>query len=100
MKFISSFLAGLGLVILTGCVTTPTEPYNIQQTQFNLTIIPNTEEFLTPKKPGMTVLGEAVIGQGYCVIRLKNYPQCLLHEIRHCIEGNFHKHDKTNEDDC
>ena len=100
MKVISSFLAGLGLVILTGCASTPADLYNFQQTKFNLTIIPNTEEFILPKQHGVTTYGEAVIGQGYCVIRLKKYPRCLLHEIRHCIEGDFHKHDETNKDDC
>lgn len=34
-----------------------------------------------------------------CVIALRKYPQCLLHEIRHCIEGDWHG-DLPNSDDC
>ena len=100
MKTIAFFLAGLGLVVLTGCTSTPQDFYTFQQTEFKLTVIPNTENFSLPKRKGVTTYGEAVIGHGYCVIRLKNYPRCLLHEIRHCIEGDFHKHDEINNDDC
>lgn len=26
-----------------------------------------------------------------CIIYLRNYPQCLAHEVRHCLEGNWHE---------
>jgi hypothetical protein len=34
-----------------------------------------------------------------CVIYLKQYPVCLQHEVRHCLEGHFHG-SKKNGDDC
>lgn len=34
-----------------------------------------------------------------CIIALRRYPECLLHEIRHCIEGPWHG-DKRNNEDC
>lgn len=34
-----------------------------------------------------------------CVITLREYPQCLLHEIRHCIEGQWHP-GRTSDEDC
>jgi hypothetical protein len=30
-----------------------------------------------------------------CIIILKSYPTCLLHEIRHCFEGNWQLADGT-----
>lgn len=35
-----------------------------------------------------------------CEIILKRYPVCLLHEIRHCIEGDWHPRDEPNTEDC
>jgi len=36
---------------------------------------------------------------GICEITLREYPTCLLHEIRHCIEGNWHE-GRTSDEDC
>ena len=33
-----------------------------------------------------------------CIIALRRYPECLLHEIRHCIEGQWHPGRETDED--
>lgn len=35
-----------------------------------------------------------------CEIILKRYPVCLLHELRHCIEGDWHPRDEPNTEDC
>jgi len=35
-----------------------------------------------------------------CVINLRKYPRCLLHEVRHCIEGDWHDPDVPNDEDC
>lgn len=32
-----------------------------------------------------------------CIIYLRQYPQCLAHEVRHCYEGNWHEGRKTDE---
>ena len=32
-----------------------------------------------------------------CTIYLRNYPECLAHEVRHCYEGNWHKGRKSTE---
>ena len=34
-----------------------------------------------------------------CVITLRQYPECLLHEIRHCFEGQWHDA-RPNSEDC
>lgn len=83
---------------LAGCGAAP--QHDFKQTQFHLTVIPNTDDFLTASTPGVVIEAEAAISDGFCAIRLRKYPQCLQHEIRHCIEGNWHEGDKTNFDDC
>ncbi len=37
--------------------------------------------------------GESVCTKDHCVltIRRDKYPQCFLHEIRHAMEGEFHR---------
>jgi hypothetical protein len=39
-------------------------------------------------------------GKRMCVINLREYPRCLLHEIRHCIEGDWHDPQIPNSEDC
>lgn len=34
---------------------------------------------------------------GKCIIYLRQYPQCLAHEVRHCLEGNWHEGRHTDE---
>lgn len=34
-----------------------------------------------------------------CIIALRRYPECLLHEIRHCIEGDWHP-GRNSDEDC
>ena len=35
-----------------------------------------------------------------CHIVLRKYPVCLLHELRHCLEGDWHPRDAPNTEDC
>lgn len=44
------------------------------------------------------VLGIAEIVGSTCTIYIRRYPQCLLHEVRHCFEGNWHEGKKSDED--
>lgn len=90
MKFLYALVLS---TLLVGCASAPT--YTIQQTQFKLTVI-ETSDFLSGNNPA--IKGEAEIRPGECVIRLRKYPQCLLHEIRHCVEGNWHEGRNTTED--
>lgn len=47
----------------------------------------------------LPTLGRQQTVGGVCFIKLKQYPICLQHEIRHCIEGNWHQGYESN-DDC
>lgn len=33
-----------------------------------------------------------------CTIILRKYPQCLMHEVRHCMEGNWHEGRESTQD--
>ena len=49
--------------------------------------------------PTLATLGHAQwVGQ-LCTITLREYPYCLQHEVRHCLEGKWHG-DEPNHDDC
>lgn len=45
------------------------------------------------------VLGYSVRSEETCIIVLKQYPTCLLHELRHCLEGPWHG-SEMNGDYC
>lgn len=49
--------------------------------------------------PSINTAGIAYITDTECVIVLKQYPVCLLHEVRHCLEGQWHG-DKPSSEDC
>jgi len=42
--------------------------------------------------------GIAYITDTECAIVLKQYPVCLLHEVRHCLEGQWHG--GNSSEDC
>lgn len=72
----------------------------------------NSEPVKSEAKPFKTFTGPIVVEQdvdlptlgrqqtvgGLCFIKLKQYPICLQHEVRHCIEGDWHKGVKSDED--
>lgn len=91
---------GILSVFLFGCQSISQPKYDFKQTSFQLEIVPNSTEFVTPDPKGL-IDGEAHINfnTNTCKIILRKYPQCLLHEIRHCIEGNWHE-GKASHDDC
>jgi hypothetical protein len=49
--------------------------------------------------PSIKTAGIAYITDTECAIVLKQYPVCLLHEVRHCLEGQWHG-DKPSSEDC
>jgi hypothetical protein len=85
------------LAALTGCAAFDAPVYNVEHTQFKLTIR------VDPNLP-RNINGEAALlefmGQKHCVITLRQYPMCLLHELRHCVEGHWHDPKVANSEDC
>ena len=77
----------LCLIMLTGC-TTPT--YTLERNSIKITVIEVKQ---------LPTLGHAAWTKDTCFIALREYPKCLQHEIRHCLEGKWHG-DTKNDDDC
>lgn len=68
------------LMLIVGCSTEPTFK-DVTNPIVNIVISEN---------PLMQQEGLAYINGGECKIVLKRYPKCLKHELRHCLEGDWH----------
>ena len=81
-------------LLTTSCAQV--EDYQIIDKHFNLRLALVDQ----PTLGGKNVAGVAYYGGKTCVIILdkQKYPRCLLHEIRHCIEHDWHKGYDTTED--
>lgn len=92
--FSGAALCGAALVLLTGCDSNAFghPPATLKRSEFTVKV---REAELAANVYGLSVWDEA--GQT-CHVILLQYPTCLLHEIRHCIEGNWHPGDETTED--
>ena len=80
----------VALFLLAGCNTFDEPQKRIENTRFDFTLHIN---------PELKTDGLAVWSNTTCTIYLKYYPICLAHELRHCIEGNWHD-EKPNGEDC
>lgn len=76
------------LLLLAGCASEATINDVVNRT-VNITVIEN---------PLIEPDGLAFIGGDTCTIILKRYPKCLKHEIRHCLEGQWHGENESSED--
>lgn len=82
--------------VAMGCANTPPKP-TIMQTSFAFELVIDSSVSSQHSTLGVTY-GRAEYAPGYCRITLREYPTCLLHEIRHCIEGDFHPNIDSVED--
>ena len=83
-------------LILAGCqVFDAPEKPQIVYPQFQFVIVESSNG-LKPDEQGMATIFP---NMKVCAVQLKTYPRCLLHEVRHCIEGKWHG-DEKNGDDC
>jgi hypothetical protein len=92
-------------LLLAACGDTGQTPFSASKPpqivypdfQFHIRVEPD-------QLPKPTVNGTATLmelnGKRICVVNLREYPRCLLHEIRHCIEGDWHDRDIPNAEDC
>ena len=85
------FLA-FALVILSGCSSFDA-PKPIMQKNVMTIVVTESKDL----PPG--VLGMAKESGGLCFIYLREYPYCLQHEVRHCLEGAWHG-SQPNSEDC
>lgn len=80
----------LGCLLLSGCSVFSTPPTAEPQRKaftFDLRI-----------EPGLDIAGLALSDGQTCTVFLREYPTCLKHEIRHCIEGDWHGSEPNGED--
>lgn len=85
---------------LSGCAAFDAEPYNIIHPISHITITVDPMLGMMPNQYGSHEQGQAVVNCDTCHITLREYPVCLAHEMRHCIEGQWHPPMVANDDDC
>lgn len=78
-------------VLLSGCSFNPPKPV-MQRNVTTITVVESKD--MPPRK-----LGGAIYSGDNCIIVLREYPYCLQHEVRHCLEGEWHGN-APNDDDC
>ncbi len=92
MRYLCLALAALFLV---ACSAEPRRVATLNEAVFIVRLVDDIQA------AGSTPYGYTMCqGQGTCIIELRRdaYPYCLLHEIRHVFEGNFHPGRNSTED--
>lgn len=90
-SFACAALCALALVMLSGCSSFDAPKPVLERSTMRITVVESQN--LPPN-----VLGNATWHGDWCVITLREYPTCLQHEVRHCLEGNWHYGRDTTED--
>lgn len=91
-------LAMLSLTV-TGCAAIPTPTLAPVAKEVAITVV-EAPELLRTGERGRAYIKLADGIPYACKIVLRKYPQCLQHEIRHCLEGDWHKGQSHNTQDC
>lgn len=76
------------LSALAACADTQT--YTLERKTVKITVVEVKQ---------LPTLGRASWSKDTCFIALREYPKCLGHEVRHCLEGKWHG-DSLNDSDC
>lgn len=77
------------LLVLCGCTAFSPPPPTLQRHTSVITVKIN---------PNLATEGWASWQGGVCTITLRKYPICLAHEVRHCLEGDWHPGSSSGED--
>ena len=92
-SFACAGLCAVALLLLTGCNQAPAQ---IERTEalVHIKLVDSIDY-----KPGYDALGLSRCANNVCIVEIRRdlYPQCLTHEIRHVIEGDWHKGRETAE---
>lgn len=89
-SFACAALCAVALLILTACnsFNAPAPVLQRHASIINVRI-----------DPALPTLGMATWQGDLCTITLRQYPVCLAHEVRHCLEGDWHA-GKNSTEDC
>lgn len=90
----SYYVTAFITLALIGCSSTPA--YNVIDKEFNFRLLLVEQ----PTNEGKQVDEFTVWDATTCIVILKKseYPRCLKHGIRHCIEHKWHEGKITTED--
>ncbi len=83
------FIFSIALIFLTGCAAPMPAP-ELMQSEFKLSVIFDDK----PMHKGIIRAAKTSWGNGTCVITIQpEYytHKCLGHELRHCLEGDWHE---------
>lgn len=81
----------VALVVLSGCAYEAPVPVRT-----DMRVILKAPQGYADNKRGTATYLPAI---NTCIVTLRQYPECLLHEIRHCFEGQWHP-GRTSDEDC
>lgn len=83
--------------LLLGCSTFETPPPARYRNKVTIIVVENKN---LPQNSRYIQQGSSMSfkDSDVCVIQLRNYPEYLGHEVRHCLEGNWHEGRKNGED--
>lgn len=84
------------VLLLTGCSTVFDPPQRPQILYPRMTVVVSESKNLKYEELGTATIYPKL---KLCIVQLRRYPRCLQHEMRHCIEGNWHG-DAPNDEDC
>ncbi len=84
-------------LMLTGCISAPVK---LPREKVSVHVTVTEGPMMAKGQRAYTVLKKKDGATVSCDIVLKIYPQCLQHEMRHCLEGDWHPADKPNDYDC
>lgn len=79
------------MAIVSGTFEEPKQPVNFKVERF-------VGNIAVEEDPSLPTLGRHQTVGGVCFIKLQRYPVCMQHEMRHCIEGDWHKGVKSSKD--
>lgn len=88
------FCLAMASLMLNGCSTQKKE---FAEKSFHISV--SEDFYIKPQGMARLVYDDKGVLKS-CHIVLKHYPTCLLHELRHCIEGDWHPRDEPNTEDC
>ena len=83
-------------LLLVGCGDE--SPKEMKHTDFHLVVQQEDVVMVEGVKVGASSLSSADGTTCWVTLTRGEYPRCLQHEVRHCIEGNFHEGYSSYED--
>ena len=85
----------LVVLALQGCAKTL--PVMVHTPSITVSVDPNQLSKKEKARSSLKYSDQKIVE---CRVILREYPICLLHELRHCFEGHWHSPGIDNTEDC